>query len=158
MDGIKPYPQDHRPQMKDELLITPGEAKVRVGMNADVILYHNDKRIDFGDAIYHPDNVANATLYAEAHNVYNETKLSPRQMVERIKALELDRDNLRAFIENIIKSECWNRVEYLDGGDVQDEAVRMGILGQVPHVLPCSEEFCGCEGEEVDHLYQFTWK
>lgn len=35
---------------------------------------------------------ANAALYAEAHNVANETGLWPMDMVERIKALEEQRD------------------------------------------------------------------
>lgn len=73
-------------------------------------------------------------------------------------ALLRERDNLRNFIENIIKNECWNRVEYLDGGDVQDEAERMGVLVQVPHATPCEDELCGCEGEDVDYLYNFAWR
>jgi hypothetical protein len=73
-------------------------------------------------------------------------------------ALLRERDNLRNFIENIIGKECWNRVEYLDGGDVQDEAERMGILVQVPHAIPCEDELCGCEGEDVDYLYNFAWR
>jgi hypothetical protein len=73
-------------------------------------------------------------------------------------ALLRERDNLRNFIENIIKNECWNRVEYLDGGDVQDEAERMGVLVQVPHATPCEDELCGCEGEDVDHMYNFAWR
>ena len=72
--------------------------------------------------------------------------------------LRRERDNLRNFIESVIESECWGRVEYLDGGSVQDEAERMGILVQVPHELPCSKEVCGCEGEGVDCLYYFHWR
>ena len=93
----------------------------------------------------------NATLYADAHNTYNTCKKLPF-------ALLRERDNLRNFIENIIGKECWNRVEYLDGGDVQDEAERMGILVQVPHAIPCEDELCGCEGEDVDYLYNFAWR
>ena len=76
----------------------------------------------------------------------------------RVAALLRERDNLRNFIENIIGKECWNRVEYLDGGDVQDEAERMGVLVQVPHATPCEDELCGCEGEDVDYLYNFAWR
>ena len=84
-------------------------------------------------------------------DIYEANRL---QLEARIRELEEDRNNLRTFIENIIN---WNRVEYLDGGDVQDEAERMGILVQVPHQLPCTVENCGCEGEYVDYLYQFGW-
>lgn len=73
--------------------------------------------------------------------------------------LKADRDNLRAFIENIIRNECWDQGEYLDGGSVQDEAERMGILRQVPHEEPCEIEGCPCrEYGPMDYLYQFTWK
>jgi hypothetical protein len=36
----------------------------------------------------HPTHAANAALYAEAHNVANETGMWPQQMVERIRELE----------------------------------------------------------------------
>lgn len=74
--------------------ITPGEAKVRTGMNADVILARNGKVIDFGDAIYHPDNVANAALYAEAHNVANETGMTPRELLAKLREAEAENARL----------------------------------------------------------------
>ena len=77
---------------------------------------------------------------------------------KRTIALEKDRDNLRAYVERLIRTESWMQDEYLDGGTVQDEAERMGILVQVQHTMPCENDNCGCEGEDVDHLYNFAWK
>ena len=73
-----------------ELQITPGLAEVKQGMNADVILPRTGARIDFGDAIYHPENVAHATLYADAHNTYNTCKKLPSALLrERNEAVDL---------------------------------------------------------------------
>ena len=113
------------------------------------------------------DRVRRATLsnldglkMVRDHYEANITK--DRELIQTLEAdhaaLLRERDNLRNFIENIIKNECWNRVEYLDGGDVQDEAERMGVLVQVPHATPCEDELCGCEGEDVDYLYNFAWR
>ena len=67
--------------------ITPGEAEVKSGMNVDVILRHNGTRIDFGDAIYHPDHVANARLYADAHNTAQKTGKLPSQLKQDVDEL-----------------------------------------------------------------------
>jgi hypothetical protein len=32
----------------------------------------------------------------------------------------------------------------LDGGDAQDKAIALGILGYVTVTEPCSEEYCHC--------------
>lgn len=96
--------------MKDELLITPGHCKEQIGYltvsdpsDGDPVVLAATPRYDrkgrifppssppFQSGYYYPtkeQTTANLSLYAEAHNVYNETKLSPRQMVERIKELE----------------------------------------------------------------------
>ena len=128
---------------------------------------HNKPLLSDEHLIATDDRVRRATLsnldglkMVRDHYEANITK--DRELIQTLEAdhaaLLRERDNLRNFIENIIKNECWNRVEYLDGGDVQDEAERMGILVQVPHAIPCEDELCGCEGEDVDYLYNFAWR
>jgi hypothetical protein len=75
---------------------------------------------------------------------------------ETLEQVKADRDNLRKFIEHFVRAEVWMENEY-DGGSVQDQAEKQGILIQVPHQMPCEEENCGCDGEDVDFLYQFAW-
>ena len=67
------------------LKITPGKAEVKTGMNADVILRRNGTRVDFGDAIYHPENAANAALYADAHNTANEVDMLPSELLAKLR-------------------------------------------------------------------------
>jgi len=128
---------------------------------------HNKPLLSDEHLIATDDRVRRATLsnldglkMVRDHYEANITK--DRELIQTLEAdhaaLLRERDNLRNFIENIIKNECWNRVEYLDGGDVQDEAERMGVLVQVPHATPCEDELCGCEGEDVDYLYNFAWR
>ena len=76
---------------------------------------------------------------------------------ETLEQVKADRDNLREYIEQLVNINVWERQEYLFSEDVQDHAERLGILVKVPHTLPCEEENCGCDGEDVDFLYQFAW-
>lgn len=82
-------------------------------------------------------------------------------MLERFaQPLADERDNLRKFIDALIQDVCWGRglPDDMDGGSVQDMAERMGVLVKVPHTLPCDHiETCGCEGEDVDYLYNTPW-
>lgn len=95
--------------MKNELGITPGKAEV-VGAFV-YVLQNNENRTDFRvnvnrrmSADYEAEEVANANLYAEAHNAANETGLTPRQLKEQ-------RDGLL----NIIKSVFDYPIEDLIG-------------------------------------------
>jgi hypothetical protein len=80
---------------------------------------------------------------------------------EAARAKDADeRDQLRKFIDALIQDVCWGRglPDDMDGGSVQDMAEQMGVLVKVPHPLPCDHiEACGCEGEEVDYLYNTPW-
>ena len=71
-----------------------------------------------------------------------------------------ERDTLRAFVDALIQDVCWGRglPDDMDGGSVQDMAVKMGVLVHEPHNLPCAKELCGCEGEEVDFLFNTPWR
>ena len=110
------------------------------------------------------DNMYLAPLLFDFKNPHNQQALQQAYADalyserKRTMAIEQDRDNLRAYVERLIRTESWMQDEYLDGGTVQDEAERMGILVQVQHTMPCENDNCGCEGEEVDHLYNFAWK
>lgn len=95
--------------MKDELLITPGHCKEQIGYltvsdpsDGDPVVLAATPRYDrkgrifppssppFQSGYYYPtkeQTTANLSLYAEAHNVYNETKISPRQMEQEITRL-----------------------------------------------------------------------
>lgn len=103
------------------------------------------------------DYLPNKNIVArEVRDIYEQARQRDK---ERIEELTRDRDNLRNFIDALIQDVCWGRgmPDDMDGGSVQDMAERMGVLVQVPHALPCDKEACGCEGEDVDFLYNTPW-
>lgn len=145
--STKPYVTDEQPMSKHELNLYGFSQQPLVGNERIGAMAATYTKGDHGTLIGHRSQSFKAGSW-ETRSIYE----------AHLADLRRERDNIRAFVENMIKCECWGRVEYLDGGSVQDEAERMGILVQVPHELPCSKEFCGCEGEDADYLYNFHWR
>jgi hypothetical protein len=77
--------------------------------------------------------------------------------VSAINEALVELKQLRTFVQGLIEGVCWGygAFEDLDGGDVQDEAVKLGILVEIAHPQPCEIELCNCEGS--DKLYQLAW-
>lgn len=67
-------------------------------------------------------------------------------MIE-LDAVRKERDQLRAFVQEIM--DGWPDVGTLDGFDLQELAVKHGLLVATIRHQPCSEEFCSC-AEMVD--------
>ena len=63
-----------------------------------------------------------------------------------------ERDQLRAFAQDIM--EGWPDVGMLDGFDLQELAVKHGLLAETIRHKPCAEEGCNC-AEMVDER---DWK
>lgn len=53
-----------------------------------------------------------------------------------------ERDKLRAFAQDIMDE--WPDVGTLDGFDLQELAVKHGLLAETTHHKPCAEEGCNC--------------
>ena len=53
-----------------------------------------------------------------------------------------ERDQLRAFAQDIMDE--WPDVGTLDGFDLQELAVKHGLLAETTHHKPCAEEGCNC--------------
>lgn len=64
-----------------------------------------------------------------------------------LRRLNSERDQLRAFAQEIM--DGWPDVGTLDGFDLQELAVKHGLLVATIRHQPCSEEFCSC-AEMVD--------
>lgn len=62
---------------------------------------------------------------------------------ERMFALEQERDALRAFAATVM--EAWPLGD-VDGADLQDAAVKHGLLAPETRTAPCAEEGCNCAG------------
>lgn len=68
----------------------PGSARtITVKENVVAVLDENDQATALCGSPLHSHVHANATLYAEAHNVANRTGMWPEDMVARIKELEV---------------------------------------------------------------------
>ena len=59
-----------------------------------------------------------------------------------LRRLHTERDKLRAFAQAIM--EGWPYVGTLDGFDLQELAVKHGLLAETTHHKPCAEEGCNC--------------
>ena len=72
-------------------------------------------------------------------------------MIE-LDAVRKERDQLRSFAQEIM--EGWPDVGTLDGFDLQELAVKHGLIVATIRHKPCSEEYCSC-AEMVDER---DWK
>lgn len=71
-----------------------------------------------------------------------------------IRAVEAERDNLREFMDRCVSEWAWG--DSVDGGDVQSEALRLGlIVEQTDHDPEQCEEGCPCEGSS--RIYWLAW-
>ncbi len=59
-----------------------------------------------------------------------------------LRRLHAERDQLRAFAQDIMDE--WPDVSTLDGFDLQELAVKHGLLAETTHHKPCAEEGCNC--------------
>lgn len=74
-------------------------------------------------------------------SIYQKLYAHGTQQAERIDVLEKERDALRAFAQGIM-ADWPNPV--VDGFDIQDLAVKHGLLIGHEVTQPCSEEGCNC--------------
>jgi hypothetical protein len=101
-----------------KLNITPGKV---VRADGDKPWVNNDSGFciaDFGwdedmGEFINAEAIANATLYADAHNTYHATQMLPSQMAERIKALE---DGLRG-IANVTEAPSQTNTSHMERCD-----------------------------------------
>lgn len=59
----------------------------------------------------------------------------------RVAELEAERDNLRTFARWVLRGYDGGEIGNIDGGELQDEAVRLGLL------VPASKCDGDCDGE-----------
>lgn len=94
-----------------KLMITPGKAFLDEGVTGALVVVEDKNLADFFSL--EEEHWANAELYMLAHNVYNQTGLSPRDLVEK----------LRGFAEAVERLK--KQVELCDYRDGLDHEFRM---------------------------------
>lgn len=72
----------------------------------------------------------------------NEPGQAGSRYVTTILDVFAERDKLRAFAQDIM--DDWPDVGTLDGFDLQELAVKHGLLAETIHHKPCAEEGCNC--------------
>lgn len=72
----------------------------------------------------------------------NEPGQAGSRYVTTVLEVYAERDKLRAFAQDIM--EGWPDVGTLDGFDLQELAVKHGLLAETTHHKPCAEEGCNC--------------
>ena len=86
-----------------------------------------------------------------------EVRSLAREVAER-RAAEADEiRRLREFVERIVTLCEWGPSAFYSDSDedVHDHATRLGLFVTVPHVQPCQDESCGCDG--ATELLNFAW-
>lgn len=78
------------------------------------------------------------------------------ELCDRNAVLESDNEKFKKFIRNVIHVEAWGiDPEELDGGNIQDTAVKLGILK--PHIVKKGDEYSdNCEWDIGDEIFVFT--
>lgn len=66
------------------------------------------------------------------------------RMEAELRRLHAECEKLRAFAQDIMNE--WPDVGTLDGLDLQELAVKHGLLAETTHHKPCAEEECNCAG------------
>ena len=61
---------------------------------------------------------------------------------DELRRLYAENEKLRAFAQDIMDE--WPDVGTLDGFDLQELAVKHGLLAETTHHKPCAEEGCNC--------------
>ncbi len=141
--------------MKDELLITPGHCKEQIGYltvsdpsDGDPVVLAATPRYDrkgrifppssppFQSGYYYPtkeQTTANLSLYAEAHNVYNETKISPRQMEQEITRLREQVVELKSAVDIAHRVMLYREWNCYDEPSLEREAFDAANRIRNPH-------------------------
>jgi len=76
------------------------------------------------------------------------------QTKQRVKALEADNAALKKFARHVIQVECWATEDYVDGGDVQEMAEKLGFIS--PHIVKPGDDVDRSLFEDGDTFYRFT--
>ena len=64
------------------------------------------------------------------------------QAIAELRRLHAECTQLRAFAQAVM--DGWPDVGTLDGFDLQELAVKHGLLAETTHHKPCAEEGCNC--------------